>query len=70
MKDIFLVEKSILDDEGMSLPSVQQTTQTQARTCTDVFGRQAVGLGKGSAWEKGKENIFSFSVFPVTPRLA
>jgi hypothetical protein len=46
MKGVFLVENRILDNVGMSLPSAQQTAQTQVRTCTDVFGRQAVGLGK------------------------
>ena len=65
MKDIFLVENRILDNVGMSLPSAQQTTQTQVRTCTDVFGRQVVGLGKLLAWKKEKENIYSFSVFPA-----
>ncbi len=43
---IFLVEICILDNVGMSLPSAQQTAQTQVRTCTYVFERQAVGLGK------------------------
>ena len=49
MKGVFLVETRILDTVGMSLPSAQQTAQAQVRTCTDVFGRQAVGfLGKRS----------------------
>ena len=42
MKGVFLVENHILDNVGMSLPSTQQTAQTQVRTCTVVFGRKTV----------------------------
>ena len=44
---------------GMSLPSVEQTAQTQVRACTGVFCEQAVKR-KTIGWGKRKKNIFLF----------
>jgi hypothetical protein len=66
MKGVFLGEKHILDNVGMSLASAQQT-QTRVRSRTDVFGRQALGLGKtvGSGEKKKKFPFLVFRAIPV-----
>jgi hypothetical protein len=50
----------------MSLPSAEQTAQTQVRACTGVFCEQAVK--KKNDWlGKKKKKIFFFSVFRAIP---
>jgi hypothetical protein len=43
----------------MSLPSVEQTAQTQVRACTGVFCEQVVKR-KTIDWGKRKRKYFSF----------
>jgi hypothetical protein len=67
MKGVFLVENHILDNVGMFLPSAQQTAQTQVRTCTVVFGRQAVDYKNGWIEKKRNKIFFLFCFSDETP---